>query len=448
MDVDNVVMAIMLNFIGGWSEGLAQRQEDLMRNLLSASALALIFMVAPANAETINILVEGGGEMLQKAVAEKFAAETGIEVKFTVVPYQGVFDKFSAEIASGSSAFDVVTIDVVWNAKFAGHVEDLSPLFTDAVRSDLPPALLADAHLGGKMIGMPAWANAEIVFYRKDLFGKPEEQKAFQEKYGYPLAPPKTWQQWRDMAKFFTRDTDGDGKTDFWGTDTIGTFSEEWMAHVLQAGSPGVILDEDGNVIIDNEAHKQALEFYIAPHCTDHSVPENVNEIGWGEAQNLFYQGKTAMMKFWAHAYKMTPADSKVSGKVGVAPMLAGEAGIAAIPGPWYNVVPSTSQHKDAAKKFIAFAIANNALGIEAPLGLAATNSAYRSYSGKPGYEHFTPLLETLSAPATQGRPMNEKYQEIVDEAVLPAVQQALTCKEDVGELLANARETIEDILD
>ncbi|OHV81008.1 sugar ABC transporter substrate-binding protein [Ensifer sp. LCM 4579] len=419
-----------------------------MRNLLSASALALIFMVAPANAETINILVEGGGEMLQKAVAEKFAAETGIEVKFTVVPYQGVFDKFSAEIASGSSAFDVVTIDVVWNAKFAGHVEDLSPLFTDAVRSDLPPALLADAHLGGKMIGMPAWANAEIVFYRKDLFGKPEEQKAFQEKYGYPLAPPKTWQQWRDMAKFFTRDTDGDGKTDFWGTDTIGTFSEEWMAHVLQAGSPGVILDEDGNVIIDNEAHKQALEFYIAPHCTDHSVPENVNEIGWGEAQNLFYQGKTAMMKFWAHAYKMTPADSKVSGKVGVAPMLAGEAGIAAIPGPWYNVVPSTSQHKDAAKKFIAFAIANNALGIEAPLGLAATNSAYRSYSGKPGYEHFTPLLETLSAPATQGRPMNEKYQEIVDEAVLPAVQQALTCKEDVGELLANARETIEDILD
>ncbi|MBX4951317.1 sugar ABC transporter substrate-binding protein [Rhizobium binae] len=418
-----------------------------MRNLLGASALALIFMAVAAKAETINLLVEGGGEMLQKAVAEKFTRETGIEVKFTVVPYQGVFDKFSAEIASGSSAFDVVTIDVVWNAKFANHVEDLSPLFTDAVRKDLPPALLADAKAGDKMIGMPAWANAEIVFYRKDLFDKPEEKEAFQAKYGYPLAPPKTWQQWRDMAKFFTRDTDGDSKVDFWGTDTIGTFSEEWMAHVLQAGSPGVILDKDGNVIIDNEAHKKALEFYIAPHCADHSVPENVNEIGWGEAQNLFYQGKTAMMKFWAHAYKMTPEDSKVSGKVGVAPMLAGDAGIAAIPGPWYNVIPSASQHKDAAKKFIAFAIANNGLGIEAKLGLAATNSAYNSYVGKSGYEHFKPLLETLSAPATQGRPINEKYQEIIDEAVLPAVQQALTCKADVGGVLTEAKETIEDIL-
>ncbi|MGO7969286.1 extracellular solute-binding protein, partial [Rhizobium ruizarguesonis] len=77
---------------------------------------------------------------------------------------------------------------------------------------------------------------------------------------------------------------------------------------------------------------------------------ENVNEIGWGEAQKLFYQGKTAMMKFWAHAYKMTTPDSKVSGKVGVMTMLAGDAGIAAVPGPWYNVVPSKSQHKDAAK--------------------------------------------------------------------------------------------------
>ncbi|MGO7426186.1 extracellular solute-binding protein, partial [Rhizobium ruizarguesonis] len=92
-----------------------------MKKLLGASALALVFMAATANAETINILVEGGGEMLQKAVAEKFTADTGIKVNFTVVPYQGVFDKFSAEIASGSSAFDVVTIDVVWNAKFASH---------------------------------------------------------------------------------------------------------------------------------------------------------------------------------------------------------------------------------------------------------------------------------------------------------------------------------------
>lgn len=411
-----------------------------MNKTLLCTVAALSLATSAANAEAINVLVEGGGHSLQQAAADAFTKETGIEVNFVEVPYQGVYDKLTAEIASGTSNYDVVTIDVVWNAAFAPHVEDLSDLFTDAVKADIPPALVADANVGGKMIGMPAWANTEIVFYRKDLWEDPANQAAFKEQYGYDLAPPATWQQWRDMARFFTKDG-------MYGTNVIGATSEEWMAEVLQAGSPGVILDAAGKVILDNQAHIDALEFYRAPLCEDKSVPDNALEINWGEAQNLFYQGQTAMMKFWAHAYKMTPEDSKVAGKVGVAPMIGGTAGVAGIPGPWYNVVPSTSQRKDAARQFIAYQIAHNALGIEAPLGLAATNSAYASYMGKPGYEHFGPLLDTLSAPATKGRPLNEHYQEIVDEAVMPAFQGALECEDNVATLLQDAAATARDIL-
>ncbi|MBZ9939240.1 sugar ABC transporter substrate-binding protein [Mesorhizobium sp. BR1-1-16] len=411
-----------------------------MNKTLLCAAAALSLATSVAHAEAINVLVEGGGHSLQQAAADAFTKDTGIEVNFVEVPYQGVFDKLTAEIASGTSNYDVATIDVVWNAAFADHVEDLSDLFTDAVKADIPPALLADAKVGGKTMGMPAWANAEIVFYRKDLWEDAANKAAFKTQYGYDLAPPATWQQWRDMAKFFTKDG-------MFGTDVIGGTSEEWMAEVLQAGSPGVILDDQGNVIIDNQAHIDALINYRAPLCEDKSAPDNALEISWGEAQNLFYQGQTAMMKFWAHAYKMTPADSKVAGKVGVAPMIAGPAGIAGIPGPWYNVIPSTSQHKDAARKFIAYETAHNALGIEAPLGLAATNSAYASYSGKPGYEHFGPLMATLSAPATKGRPLNAHYQELVDEAVMPAFQGALECKDNVADLLKEAASTARGIL-
>ncbi|RYE49521.1 MAG: sugar ABC transporter substrate-binding protein [Hyphomicrobiales bacterium] len=411
-----------------------------MNKTLFGAVAALCLATSAAQAEAITVLVEGGGHSLQQAAADAFTKETGIEVNFVEVPYQGVFDKLTAEIASGTSNYDVATIDVVWNAAFASHVEDLSDLFTDAVKADIPPALLADAKVGGKLIAMPAWANAEIVFYRKDLWEDPANQAAFKQQYGYDLAPPANWQQWRDMAKFFTKDG-------MFGTDVIGATSEEWMAEVLQAGSPGVILDDAGQVILDNQAHIDALENYRAPLCEDKSAPDNALEINWGEAQNLFYQGQTAMMKFWAHAYKMTPEDSKIAGKVGVAPMIGGPAGVAGIPGPWYNVIPSTSGHKDAARQFIAFAVAHNALGIEAPLGLAATNSAYASYTDKPGYEHFGPLLATLSAPATKGRPINERYQELVDEAVMPAFQGALECQDNVAELLHDAAATARDIL-
>ena len=229
-----------------------------LKSLLSALALTTMLAGTPVLAESINILVEGGGEQLQKAIAEKFTAETGITVNFTVVPYAGVFDKLSAEVASGTSNYDVATIDVIWMAKFAEFAEPLDDLFTDEIKADLPPALLADAQVDGKFVGMPGWANAEILFYRKDLFEDAAQQAAFEEKFGRDLAVPQTWEEFRDVAVFFTQDTNSDGTIDLYGTDVIGANPEEWMAQVLQAGSPGVVLDDGGNVIIDNEAHLKA----------------------------------------------------------------------------------------------------------------------------------------------------------------------------------------------
>jgi len=56
-------------------------------------------------------------------------------------------------------------------------------------------------------------------------------------------------------------------------------------------------------------------------------------------------------------------------------------------------------------------------------------------------------LLATLGAPATKGRPLVAQWQEIVDQAVTPMLQQALSCKADLPGLLKTAKTTIEGIL-
>lgn len=393
---------------------------------------------------TLNVLVEGGGLQLQQEIGKKFEEATGTQVIFIEAPYAGVYEKLTAEMASGGSAYDVATLDVIWLPTFAPFATPLDDLFTDEVKADLFPSLVADAQIDGTFVGMPQWANSEILFYRKDLFEDPAQQAAFKAAYGYDLKPPTTWQEFRDAAKFFTQDTDGDGQIDLYGTDVKGAVETEWLATVLQAGSPGTVLDGDGNVIIDNPQHLAALEYYAALNCTDKVSPSGVAQIGWAEAENLFYQGQTAMLRFWAHAYRLTPEDSKVEGKVGVAPMIAGEAGVAGIPGPWYNIVPKGSKNIELAKQFVKFAYDNNALGIEAPLGLAARISAYEQYQDKTGFEHFGPLLETLRAPATRGRPMVENWQQITDEVLVPLVQSAASCDGDPAQLLADAKAQIE----
>lgn len=429
---------------------MKRRLLTLLVLLVAVAPLSYAAQVQGQESVTLNILVESGGFQLQEEVAKLFEAETGHKVNFVQVPYAGVYEKLVAEMATGGDAFDVATIDVIWIPAFAQFAEPLDNLFTDEVKADLFPSLVADAQYGGHYVGMPAWANAEILFYRKDLFEDPAEQAAFKEEYGYDLRPPTTWQEFIDVAVFFTRDTDGDGQIDLYGTDVKGApagADVEWFVHALQAGSPGAALDAEGNIIIDNEAHLKALQFYVDLHCKYHVSPPNVLEIDWSVAQELFYQGQTAMTRFWAHAYRLVPEDAPVAGMVGAAPMIAGEAGIAAVPGPWFNMVPVTSKNKEVAIEFVKFALEHNDLGMTAPLGLAASQAAYAKYVDEPGYEYVKPLMETLASPQTLGRPLLENWQEISDEVIVPLVQDALGCETSPDEALGWGRDMLEEIL-
>ncbi len=335
----------------------------------------------------------------------------------------------------------MAALDAIWLTAFALAVRPLDDLFTPEVQADLFPALVTEAQVEGQFVGMPVWTNAEVLFYRKDLFEDAKEQADFQGRFGYALAPPTDWQQFSDVATFFTRGGD------LYGTDVKGAVETEYLAHVLQAGSPGVVLDDEGNVIIDNEQHLAALTFYSDLNNELQVSPPGAAQLDWGGAQNLFYQGQTAMMRFWAHAYPLTPEDSVVAGKVGVAPMIAGPAGVAAIPGPWYLSVPEATGKAEQATDFIRFAYENNALSLQSSLGLAARVSAYEELADQPGYEHFRPLLDTLAAPATKPRPATPEWQQIVDTVLVPMIQESLNPGADYAGLLANAKNDVERLL-
>lgn len=386
-------------------------------------------------ASTINVLVEAGGHAELTGVAEQCKKDTGLDVNFVELPYDGMFNRLSSEFSSGNVSFDVAALDSVWLPSFKDAVQPIDELFTDEVKKDIFPALVKEANVGGHFIGMPAWTNAEIILYRKDLFEDAKNKSDFKAKYGYDLAAPTTWKQYQDISEFFTKDG-------MFGTDVKGGVETEWLAHVLQAGSP-VVLDENNNVIIDNAAHKEALDFYTS---LVKSAPAGAAQVDWAAAQNLFNQGKTAMTRFWAHAYRQIPKDAPVAGKVGAAPMIGGSAGVAGIPGPWYLSVPKATKNADNAKKFVKCAYDYNSLGIESSLGLASRISAFEKYQDKAGYESFGPLIKTLNGAATATRPATEKWQQIVDTVLVPLLQKAVAGG-DSAALLADAKKQIQALL-
>lgn len=418
--------------------------------MASAAALALSGCGAGESSsseggDNLTVLVEGGGLAELQPIADLYKEETGTSVKLLELPYDGLYDRIQTELGSGSVSFDIAALDAIWLSAFADGVEPLDDLFTDDVKSDLFPGLVSEAQVDGSYVGMPIFTNSEILYYRTDLFNNKKNKSDFETRYGYPLAPPTTWEEYIDVAEFFTRDTDGDGKVDLYGTDVKGAVETEWLATVSQAGESQMVLDPaSGEVTIDSPEHLEALNYYtsLLPYA-----PKGAAQLDWAGSQNLFYQGQLAMMRFWGHAYTQTPDDAAVKGKIGAAPMIAGPGGIAGVPGAWYLSVPSAGENQDAAKDFIAFAYEHNELSIDTPLGLVSRVSAFESQDGVEGRENYPAILETLNSPATHARPATPKWQEIVNTVLTPMLQKAVEPGADNAALLEEAKGQIEAIV-
>ncbi|AZB41807.1 sugar ABC transporter substrate-binding protein [Bacillus sp. FJAT-42376] len=409
---------------------------------------------ADGGSKSITVLVEGGSPAFKvaKETAAEFKDKTGYEVKIESVPYTGVYDKLKAEVASRAGAFDVATIDILWFPALAGGLLPLDGLITDEVKNDLFPGLVSGGSFQGKEYGMPVWTNAKNLIYRKDLFEDPKNKEAFKAKYGYDLKPPTTWQEYRDTAAFFTKDTDNDGKADMYGTTVFGANNGDavasWLDHATQAGAGPLVIGEDGKVNVNTKPYVESLQFLSDLLLKDKSVPPGALEMASAETSELFWNGKAAMMLAWGHFYVPSndASQSKVAGKVGSAPMIGGSSGIGAVPGPWYQVIPSSSKKQDIAKEYLEFIYGKNESFMKT-LGVAARKSVFEKYSKEKGYEHLEPLMATLSGPQTQNRPAIKEWQQIESEALIPAVQYVLSGEKTPQEALDWAKEIIEGIV-
>lgn len=256
--------------------------------------------------------------------ADEVYEKSGIRIKEIVgIPFNGVYEKLKTEFVAGTGAFDVVVFYPAFIGDFAGngYLLQLDP-YTQKYDPELDDVIPAFRELylkyEGKLFALPFDGDVLNLYYRTDLFEDPAEKEAFRARYGYELAPPKTWDQWLDIAEFFTRDTDGDGRTDLYGVAEYGQrgYSWAWWANRFAAYG-GVYFDEDMNPQINTEAGVKALENMIA--SLRFSPPDTL-AYGYDELRDVFLEGRVAMVVQWSDVGKKgnDPELSKIPGKLGV----------------------------------------------------------------------------------------------------------------------------------
>ena len=82
----------------------------------------------------LTVLCEAGGKAELQPVADTFTKETGTQVTFVELPYDGLFNRLTSELASGNAVLRRGAMDAIWLPAFAGKLTPLDDLFTDAVQ--------------------------------------------------------------------------------------------------------------------------------------------------------------------------------------------------------------------------------------------------------------------------------------------------------------------------
>jgi glycerol transport system substrate-binding protein len=99
----------------------------------------------------------------------------------------------------------------------------------------------------GKLWQLPDQQFANLYWFRKDWFDRPDLKKRFKDKYGYELGVPVNWSAYEDIAAFFTLDVKEIGGVRIYGHMDYGKrapdlgwrMTDAWLS-MAGAGSKGL----------------------------------------------------------------------------------------------------------------------------------------------------------------------------------------------------------------
>jgi multiple sugar transport system substrate-binding protein len=269
-----------------------------------------------------------------------------------------LIDSLFARDGLKNGTWDIAFIVTDWlaDAVHAGSLRDLAPHMRAEPVPDYPegwaPVLTGMQQFGDAIYGLPYHDGPECLIYRTDLFADPAEQGAFAQQYGYPLAAPRTWRQFEDVARFFTRPDDGLFGTVFAAFPDGHNTVYDFCIHLWSRG--GELTDASGRPALDTPAAITALDFYRRM-VNDRGVTRpGLEEIDSVRSGELFASGAVAMMVNWfGFAAVCEQPGCPVKGKTGVT-TVPSEEGFppASLIVYWLLAVAAGSPHPDVAYAF------------------------------------------------------------------------------------------------
>ena len=169
-----------------------QRMLTTLKGSAGALLLSGASLTAPlALATEVTIACGPGGDSdMCPELAQQWAEQSGNRVNVISTPNDTTekLSLYQQLLSSGSSDIDVLIVDMAWPGLLDDHLVDLSRYLPDDATEGFFPALVDNGTVEGRLVAMPWYTDAGVLYYRKDLLEKYDQQV------------PETWQQLTEVT--------------------------------------------------------------------------------------------------------------------------------------------------------------------------------------------------------------------------------------------------------
>ena len=379
---------------------------------LTVAALALPASAQQQQQTTLRIFT--GGQQrpdVMRKIADEYQKKNPnvkIEVEVGGATSEAQQQYLTTVLSSKDSALDVILIDVIRPAQWAaqGWAEPLDA-YLGADKAKILPAYLkayADAdQVGGKLIALPYFADAQFLYYRKDLL----------DKYKRPV--PKSWDEMMETARVIL---DGEKNPQLTGFSTAGAPIEGTVCtYLVPLWGAGSDMVKDGKLNLDTSEARQPFQLYGRMKQAG-VLPKNIAEIPTDRIRVDFQAGNVVFAQNWGYFWNRVEndADTRVKGKVGVTILPHDQGGKSATCiGGWQLAVSAYSKNKQEAVRFARWLSSPEVSKMQAVLAshLPVFPSVYKDpevLAANPWFAEALPVVETAKS-----RPVSAQYPQVSD---------------------------------
>ncbi len=226
------------------------------------------------------------GEAITGQIAKFNASQGAVEVEGVFQQsYDTVQQKFQASLVSGDVP-EIIQVEIHATPQFAssGALTPLEPFYANDPAfnfDDLVPATLLNQRWEGKLYAMPINRSTPLLYYNKRMFREAGLD---------PERPPRTWTEFREMARQLSK---GEGDKRIYGFVPEASW---WFFESMVWGNGGELMSKDLKTVTFAKPGAEPMQVWADMAHQDKTARVVVGENAAEQRSQDYIQGRAAML--------------------------------------------------------------------------------------------------------------------------------------------------------